>query len=154
MVLLIRHLSFYTFFSLLSALFLIRPAFAENPSSDLAQVVAAWVREAPPGVTVNAGYMVVTSLADVEIVLQSASSPAFAEVELHDMTMVDGMMEMRELAEIPILPGQSLVMAPGGKHLMLKGPLARVTEGMRIPVTLVFGDGTQLHVEFDVRRDR
>lgn len=133
------------------------PVLASEEAGDPAaqvQVSGAWIREAPPGAQLNAGYIVLTSLLERELVLNSASSPAFELVELHDMTMTDGMMEMRELSEMRIPSKASLVLSPGGKHLMLKMPRERPVEGMHVPVVFEFENLAPLEVLFPVRRDK
>ncbi len=63
--------------------------------------------------------------------LLSASSPSSAMVMFHG----EG---MREVGAQAIAPGDSLVLAPGGTHLMLSPPLPAYVRGDSLKVTLHF----------------
>jgi len=59
--------------------------------------------------------------------LISVSSPQAGRIEMHE-TMRDGnMTQMRPIPRLPVRDGESLVFAPGGRHLMLFD-LARTIE--------------------------
>ena len=52
----------------------------------------AWIREAPPGAAVLAGYVEIRNDGKADVTLTSAQSEAFGEVEFHEMSMTDGVM--------------------------------------------------------------
>ena len=54
----------------------------------------------PPGATVSAGYLRIRNAGPTADRLLSASSPAAKSVELHETTMTDGDMQMRELERL------------------------------------------------------
>ena len=110
-------------------------------TKSLIAVSNAWVREAPPRAVANAGYMTIINTSDSEIELVSAGSNAFAEVEFHEMEMIDGMMEMREVSGFVIPQGGKLKLEPGGKHLMLKKPNKRLIDGDLVDVSFKFSNG-------------
>ncbi|HTA64847.1 MAG TPA: copper chaperone PCu(A)C [Xanthomonadaceae bacterium] len=106
-----------------------------------AHVDAAWVRAAPPGATMLAGYMVVHNDGKTPLRLVSATSDEFGMVELHRSLIVNGMSTMRPAGEQAILAGGTLKIAPGGLHWMLMQPKRALKVGDRVHFRLDFADG-------------
>jgi hypothetical protein len=83
--------------------------------------------------------------------LVSASSPAAGKVEIHEMSMQDNIMKMRELPRgLPIEAGKTVSLSPGGYHLMLLGLKAPLKKGDKITVTLNFEKAGKVDVTLDV----
>jgi copper(I)-binding protein len=99
-------------------------------------LVDGWVRTAPPTAKVMAGFGTLHNPGTVESTLVSVTSPQFGRVEVHEMSMDDGVMKMRALESIKLEAGQSVALAPGGTHLMLFDPVAPLASGERIEVKL------------------
>lgn len=106
-------------------------------------VVDAWVREPRPGASVNAGYMTLVNTGGDAVELVGIESEAFSSIDLHEMASVDGLMEMREVPELPIAAGGHVQLAPGGMHLMMRGPRHELVAGEEVELTLVFASGTK-----------
>ncbi|WP_420393039.1 copper chaperone PCu(A)C [Acuticoccus sp.] len=104
-------------------------------------IEGAWVRGAPPGASVAAGYLTLTNAGEAEDVLGGAEADFAGRVELHEMTMTDGMMRMAPIeGGVVVAPGATVTLAPGGNHLMFMA-LERVPEpGEAVSVTLRFRD--------------
>ncbi len=119
------------------------------------QVVASdpWIREAPPGVSMWAGFVTLKNTSDRPVALVRAESPAFHMVELHRSVVENGLVRMREQQRIEITPGASLALQPGGYHLMLMHARQPVRAGERLPIVLHFDNGQQLELAFAVRRE-
>jgi len=108
-------------------------------------------RATPAGAKVGVGYMTITNKSATADRLVSASSPAAAKVEVHEMSMQDNVMRMRELSRgLPIDGGKSVSLAPGGYHLMLMGLKAPLKQGDKVPVTLNFEKAGKVDVTLDV----
>ncbi len=110
-----------------------------------------WIREAPPGAEVHAGYLTLENHADTELVLERIVSPGFARIELHEMRVQDGRMRMRRLDRLPVPAKSSVRLEPGGTHLMLFTAAETVTAGQRVPLELYFG-ARIVSVHAEVRR--
>lgn len=85
----------------------------------------AWARTTKPGQDVGAAYMTLKS--DSAAHLIKVESQAAGTVEIHEMSMNNGVMKMRMLETLGLPAGKSVELAPGGFHLMLfdlKKPLA------------------------------
>lgn len=71
--------------------------------------------------------------------LVSASCECAASTELHSMSTKDGVMEMAEMKNgFVIAPGETLVLKPGGNHIMLMGLKIRPQDGSKVDVKLTF----------------
>ena len=96
-----------------------------------------WARATAPRQTVGGVYVTLTSPVDDRLV--GASSPVAGHVEVHEMTMENNVMRMRELAGGLKLPaGQAVTLAPGGYHVMLVDLKQSLVAEQTIPVQLRF----------------
>lgn len=112
----------------------------------------AWIRPPPPGAPTAAGYATVTNASRRPDALIGGFTPAAARVEVHQMSMAGGVMRMRPVTGgLPIPPGGTVRLAPGGLHLMLIGPTRPLRPGDKVPVTLRFMRGGAVRTVFTVR---
>jgi len=100
----------------------------------------AWVRATKPGQEVAAGYMTLTSKDDVS--LFKVESDDIGKVEIHSMSMNNGVMEMRMLDEIALEKGKPYKLEPGGFHLMLFDIKKPLTAGNSLKFKLYLRDAT------------
>lgn len=118
------------------------------------RIVNAWARATAPGQAVAGVFMDLS--ADRPMSVVGGASPASERVELHTMSMQDGVMVMRPIPEIPLPAGQTVQLKPGGLHVMLIGLKAPLQEGKTVPLTLQVRDAggkvKELQVEAQVRR--
>ncbi len=99
-----------------------------------------WVREVPDVSRHSAAYMKLRATADENRTLLAADSPQFQRVEIHESREEEGMARMVELDSLTVAVGETLVLEPGGKHLML---MDRKVESLRV------GDHVDLVLHFD-----
>jgi copper(I)-binding protein len=127
---------------------------AEAPpqlSADAIEIENARAAPTPGGVDVAAGYLTIVNSGTESDTLLAASSPRAARVEVHEMTMPDGVMQMRPVERLDIAPGQSLELRPGGRHLMFMGVTQPFVEGETIPLQLRFEHAGALDVSLPVQ---
>ena len=98
----------------------------------------------------SAGYVTIRS--DTADVLTGATSENFDVVELHETSAVDGAMRMRPVERIDLPAGQTVMLAPGGQHLMLLGAREDIPEGSSLTVLLQFGSGKSVAFDLPVER--
>jgi hypothetical protein len=135
----------------LFALLLLIPITA--PARDCApQVRDGWIRLLPGGMPMQAGFGRIENRCPMPATIVSASSPAYAGVELHESRVVDGVNRMRAVPELRIAPDSAAVLQPGGLHLMLIRPTATLKPGSRVAIEFVLKDGRKLLGEFEVRK--
>lgn len=99
-----------------------------------AEITGAWAPPTPPGASVGAAYMRVSSTQDDRLL--GARSPIAASVEIHHSSVEGGTSRMRELDSVALLAGEELVLRPGGTHLMLIGLAAPLVQGETFPLEL------------------
>jgi copper(I)-binding protein len=105
-------------------------------AANLAIVKDAWVRLPPPGADIAAAYL--TLEAKQPLTLSGAKSPAAEAVELHSMSMKNGVMEMRHLPALELAPGKPVTLEPGGLHLMLINLKKPLKAGDKVRLVLSF----------------
>jgi periplasmic copper chaperone A len=104
------------------------------------EITNAWARASAPGQTVGAAYMTLKSSQDSIFVF--AETPAAGSVEIHSMSMDNGVMKMRMLEELPLKAGKAEKLAPGGFHLMLLDLKKPLKAGDKVTLRLCFKDKT------------
>lgn len=129
-----RHLLIYA----VSALLLVTAASAFAQSSSI-HVEQSWARATPGGATTGAVYMTISNKSDVADRLTAMSSELADKAQIHEMKVVNGVMEMREVAAgLPLPAGASVALKPGGYHIMLIGLKHPLKAGDTVPLTLTF----------------
>ena len=131
----------------LTIIFLFSSAFA----ADNIMVHNAWIRSAPPNAKVLAAYMLIMNKSDEPIALTSVSSRLFEKVHIHKTEMEGGMMKMVLQKQLDILAGESLLLEPGGYHLMLMKPKSVPQVGEQVDLELKFDNGKTLSINVPVR---
>jgi len=110
-----------------------------------------WIRF-PAMAHMAGGFGRIDNACKVEVAVTSVRSEAFADVSLHETTLVDGVSRMREVERLPLAAGQHAEFKPGGLHLMLMDGKAPLQEGQRVPVVLGLSDGSEVRGELVVRK--
>ena len=111
----------------------------------------AWIREAPPGTEVMAGYLTLKNSTASEQDICHAHSDAFDAVEFHQMSMGHGQMQMRALDRLSVPAHGRVAMEPGGMHVMLMQPHARLVAGQKVRVDFYCTQSDKVSVDFEVR---
>lgn len=125
------------------------PAAAPSEAKGIA-IVTPWARATPGGAKVGAAFMEIQAVPGADDKLLSASSPSAEVVELHDHVREGGVVKMRRIEALPIVGGKSVVLKPGGLHLMLMELKHPLKEGDAVDVTLVFEKAGQVKVAVPV----
>ncbi|WP_369602273.1 copper chaperone PCu(A)C [Hahella sp. SMD15-11] len=109
------------------------------------EMTDGWVRMPLPGKTMTAAYLTVRNTGDRVVTLVGATSPDVRKIELHTMTMKDGVMHMTRIeGGVTLAPGAEHVFRPGGDHLMLFGLRAPASGDDRLVLNLELDDGSSV----------
>ena len=139
---------------LLSIIFLVATGLSLS-SDDVKQHISienAYVREVPPSVPTSASFLTLSNNSDREVALIKATSEVAENVELHEHTHNNGMMEMRQVQEIIIPAKGTTVLKPGGFHIMLIGLTRKIAAGDTVEISLEFDDGSKKEIEVQVKQ--
>ena len=113
------------------------------------EVREAWIREAPPGAMMTAGYAQLANRGSRPLSLEGAVSADFGGAELHRSVLVGGVAKMIQ-EPLRLAPGTTGTLEPGGWHLMLFRPARTLKAGDRVQLSLQCGAESQ-KVTFIVR---
>jgi len=112
----------------------------------------AWSRATPNGAKVGTGYLTIENKGKAADKLIGASGDISPKIEVHEMSMNNGVMKMRPVdGGLTIEPGKTVKLSPGGYHLMimdLKNPLK---QGDKLLLTLQFEKAGKVAVTLDVQ---
>jgi copper(I)-binding protein len=149
----------------------------DAPAGEDITISGAWARTSPMSVTVGAVYMDVTATSDDELVGASVDASVAATVEIHETvaadmeagdspmpgeegeeasedTMAGGMsreMTMRPVSSIALPAGETVMLMPGGYHIMLLDLVTPLEVGQTFDVTLTFANAGTKVVTVEVR---
>lgn len=112
-------------------------------STETIQIDDAWVREAPPNVSMLAGYANITNNSDEDRTITSAKSDHFKMVEIHKTIVKDGVAKMRRQNNLIIRAGKTLELKPGSYHLMLMHPTTELKLNDEVKVTITTNNGNE-----------
>ncbi len=114
-------------------------------------VVSPWTRATPGGAKIAGGYLKVTNNGKSPDRLVSAASAGADRVEIHEMSMTEGVMKMRPLTDgLIIKPGETVELKPGGFHMMFMDIKQPLRQGDTLKATLQFEKAGTLDVSFSV----
>lgn len=115
-------------------------------------IEAPYSRSTPPFAPVGGGYMTIINNGTEADTLVSGESSFSKSIEIHQMSMKDGIMKMAELKgglEIPA--GETVVLDPGSYHLMFVTLAEQLKPDERRKATLKFEKAGEVDVEFLVK---
>lgn len=126
-------------------------AYAQHaePGQAMPSVSNVWVKTTVPGGSVSAAYMHIKSATPLKLV--KAASSVAGIVEIHDMKMNGGVMEMKALDALDVPVGKTIELKPGGTHVMLMKVKKPIHKGDKVPLTLTFegADKKLMTIKFD-----
>ena len=99
------------------------------------QITDPWVRATVPQQKATGAFMQIT--APKAMRLLEVRSPVAGVAEIHEMSMTDNMMRMRQIKELALPAGKAVELKPGGYHVMLLDLKGQVKAGDKIALTLV-----------------
>jgi copper(I)-binding protein len=109
-----------------------------------------WARAALAGAN-GAAYMTLRNTGRDADRLLAASTPVARTVELHTHIRDGEVMRMRPVADIPIPPGETVRLRPGGLHVMLIGLTEPLRQGTTVPLTLRFERAGETTVQLEIQ---
>ncbi|UYN99215.1 MAG: DUF1775 domain-containing protein [Devosia sp.] len=111
-------------------------------------ISAPFTRATLPNAPVGGGYLTIANAGSADDRLVSVTSAIAKDTQIHEMAMDGEVMKMRQLTDGLVIPaGGSVVLEPGGYHIMFLGLTAPIVEGEAISVTLTFEKAGEITIE-------
>ena len=99
-----------------------------------------WTRATPNGAKIGGGYLTIENKGSAPDRLIGGSADVAGSVQVHEMSMNNGVMKMRPVEKgLTIDPGKTVKLAPG-----------ELKQGDKVPVTLEFEKAGKVTVSLDV----
>jgi copper(I)-binding protein len=115
------------------------------------EIDSPWSRAIPKGASVAAGYMTIKNTGTAPDRLVSVSTPVAGKIEIHEITMDNGVMKMRTIAGgLKIKPGTAVELKPSSLHLMIRNIKQPIEKGKPFAATLTFEKAGTVDIEFSV----
>ena len=114
----------------------------------------AWVRAAPSGSKIMAAYMIIDNQTSETITSSKIIANGFEKTEIHKSYVVDEISKMKKLNNLSIKGSESLVMEPGGLHLMLINPDGVPKRNSNVEILMFFENASTskvVRIEAEVR---
>ncbi len=96
----------------------------------------AWIRGTVPAQKVTGAFMEITGKSAARLV--RVESAVAGSVEIHNMSMQNGVMKMFPVDGVEVPAGKTVKLAPGGYHVMMMGLKQQMKPGERVPLKLTF----------------
>jgi periplasmic copper chaperone A len=127
------------------------PAFAQQFKTGDLVVEQPWTRATPKGADVAVGYLLVRNNGAEADKLMGGSADFANSVEVHEMSMTNGVMKMRQATDGLEIPAKGfLALRPNSYHLMFQGLKRQLTAGETVKATLTFQHAGAVAVDFKV----
>jgi periplasmic copper chaperone A len=112
----------------------------------------AWSRATPNGAKIGAGYLTIENKGSTPDKLIGATADISSHIEVHEMSMNNGVMKMRPVeGGLTIDPGKTVKLSPNGYHLMIMDLKSPLKQGEKVPVALEFEKAGKVAVTLDVQ---
>ena len=126
-------------------------AMAQQYKAASLEIDRPWSRATPKGAKIGAGYVSIKNAGSTPDRLIGGSFAGAEKVEVHQMTMDQGVMKMRPVAGgVEIKPGETVEFKPDGLHLMFVGLKQPLKKGERVSGTLQFEKSGTVEVQYIV----
>ncbi len=133
----------------LAALLLSSAAFAHEVKVGNLQIIHANIPAPMNGAQVAAGYMGISNEGPTPDKLIGVEVGFAAQAMLHTTEFsADGVATMKHVPALDIPAQDTVVLEPGGYHIMLMGLNTALTEGDKLPATLIFEAAGRVEIEF------
>jgi periplasmic copper chaperone A len=135
----------------LAACLLATGALAQQYKLGSLEIDHPWSRATPKGAKTGAGYVSIKNTGSTVDRLVGGSFADAGKVEVHQMTMDQGVMKMRPVAGgVEIKPGETIELKPDGYHLMFMDLRQPLKKGEQVAGTLEFEKAGAVQVQFTV----
>ena len=123
---------------------------SESVENNIVTVTEGFIRETIPGTNISSAYMTISNHSDKAVILVAASGDFSPRIEIHEHSMADGMMRMRQLESITIDANSSVKLQPYGLHLMLFDLKKPLKHNEFVDIVLHFSSQPELSIKLPI----
>ncbi len=110
-----------------------------------------WMRVPPAAAKVAGGFMKITNTGTAPDRLVGGTAAIAGRFEVHEMSMKDGVMIMRQLQQgLELKPGATVELKPGSYHVMMMDLKGKTAVGEDVKATLTFEKAGKVDIVFKV----
>jgi copper(I)-binding protein len=136
----------------LLAILWVVPAYGEDFKTGDITVIQPWARATPGASTSGVIYLEIKNAGDGPDRLMKIETPAAQSAEVHSMEMQNGVMMMQPEGPLNLEAGKSVVLKPGGMHIMLMHLAKPLKVGESFPATLTFENAGTVTITVPVEK--
>jgi periplasmic copper chaperone A len=125
--------------------------FLNADSTNKIKIEDAMIRLVPATSPNTGAFMVIKNDSKENIFLTKAESDISKSVELHNMILIEGIMQMRPIEKIEIKANSSVSLKPGSFHIMFIGLNQSLKKEDKKTVVLYFSNGQKEKVLIPVK---
>jgi len=114
------------------------------------EISDGYIRETLPGNQITSAYLKITNANNHEILFIGASSNISPKIEIHQHSMENGMMQMRQLEHVKINAHENVLLQPYGLHLMIFDLKQPLKDGQKVQLTLHFAKQSDVIINVPV----
>ena len=107
----------------------------------------AWARATPSGAAMGAAYMELTNPTSQPVHIVRLETSVAKMSEVHESMEHNGMMRMKHIDPLVIASGETVILKPGGKHVMLMKLIKPLVDGEKFLLTLIDENAETVPVE-------
>ncbi len=126
------------------------PASAANFTHNNITIICPWAEATQNGVTIAPVYMEIHSSPETGDRLTSAAADIAGSVQLATYTRIGGVLQRQQLDHIAVEAGQSVLLVPGGLHLLLVDLKQPLVAGTKFDLWLEFATAGGFLIQVDV----
>lgn len=114
-------------------------------------IMKVQARATVPGAAVGGGYMIIKNNGSEDDRLVSGTASVSPMLEIHEMSMENDVMKMRQLNDgLVIKAGETVALKPGSFHIMFMGLDAPLAKDTSFKATLNFEKAGSIDIDFNV----
>jgi hypothetical protein len=134
----------------IAALFLLFASINYVYAHEDVKISEGYIKANIPGSDVTAAYMEVINNSDSAITLEKVTGTISNQIEIHEHSMADGMMKMRQVDNITIKANSSITLKPSGLHLMIFSLEQELSKKETVTLTLHFSNKMEVNIQLPV----
>ena len=125
---------------------------AKAETTNAVEFIEPWIRAVPKVSPNSAAYVEIKNSTDKTVNLTGIQSQLADRIEIHTIETDDaGTMKMMEVDQVAIAPGETALLEPGGKHIMIFGLQQPLNIGDMATMLLSFDQQPPIPVTFTVK---